>query len=167
VALLAFAGATALLDRRAWTLPGATLLLLAAILVAARLLPPRACTSAASVPPWWDLPARMAVATGFVLALTAGARYLGPQLSGLIAPFPVFGVVLAAFTQRRHGPAAATALVRGNVVGSLAFIAFFGVAGLVLGRLPLAAAYLLAALAAVAASGALFLAGAGAGPRRG
>ena len=154
--LLVFLAAVALCNRHVWSLGSAALLVLAAIVLASRLLPRPAVTAAPGPPPAWDLPARMLVATAFVLALTAGARALGPQLSGLIAPFPVFGVVLAAFTHHRQGPAAAASLLRGNVVGSLAFIAFFGVIGLGLGTGALAATYGLAALAALATSAATF-----------
>ena len=157
-ALLAFLGSTAALNRASWTLVSASLLLLAAIAAVHRLLPRRPFRAALALPPRWDLPARMAVATAFVLALTAAARTLGPQISGLIAPFPVFGVVLAAFTQHRQGPAAAARLLRGNVLGSLAFIAFFLVVGRGLIQWPAAGVYPLAALASIATGGAAFLA---------
>ena len=134
------------------------LCLLGAILVVPWLLGRGAAEVTLASPPRWDLPARMLVATGFVLALTGSARVLGPQLSGLISPFPVFSVVLAAFTQHRQGPAAAVRLLRGTVVGSLAFIGFFGVASPGLGRGPLPLVYGLATLAALAASLASFLA---------
>lgn len=145
-ALLAFLAGVAVLDRWIWTLGPAILLVLAAILTVARILPRRAVPVSAIAPPWWDLPARMVAATLFVLGLTTAARALGPQLSGLLAPFPVYGVVLAVFSHLRQGSPAATQLVRGNAVGSLAFVAFFTIAGVALVRLPLGAAYLLAAL---------------------
>jgi len=154
--LATFLALVALCQRHAWSLGSAALLVLAAIALARRFLPAQDGSAAQAAPPRWDLPARMLVATAFVLALTAGARALGPQLSGLVAPFPVFGVVLAAFTHHRQGPAAAASLLRGNVQGSVAFLAFFGVVGLGLGRGPLAATYGLAALAALATSAATF-----------
>ena len=163
--LLAFVAATALLDRVHWTLASAAVLLVAAIAVAHRLLPRGPAGAARAARPRWDLPARMLVATAFVLALTALARSLGPQLSGLIAPFPVFGVVLAAFTHVRQGPAAAARLLRGNVAGGLAFVAFFVVVGLGLGRGPLPAVYLMATLAALGTGAAVFLASRGRAPR--
>lgn len=149
-ALLAFVAATALLNRFTWALGPAALLVLAAALGVTWVLPRRAVAVAAAVPPRWDLPARMVVATLFVLGLTTAARALGPQLSGLVAPFPIYGVVLAVFTHVHQGPRAAAQLARGNALGSLAFVAFFVTAGLALGRLPLGAAYLLAALGSLA-----------------
>ena len=47
--------------------------------------------------PAWDLPARMLVATVFVVVLTTIAPLLGARLAGLLAPFPLYGSVLAAF----------------------------------------------------------------------
>lgn len=87
---------------------------------------PRA-TSAGSppVPPRWEIPLRMGAATGMVLAITGAAAALGPQLSGLLTPFPVYATVLAIFTQHSHSAAAAAALLRGVVLGSFAFGAFF------------------------------------------
>ena len=157
--LLAFIAATALLDCFSWTLATAAGLLVAAIVVAHRLLPRDAIVAARTGRPRWDLPARMLVATAFVLALTTLARSLGPQLSGLIAPFPVFGVVLAAFTHFRQGPAAAAGLLRGNVAGGLAFVAFFLVVGLGLGRGPAPEVYILASLASIGTGALVFLAG--------
>jgi len=87
---------------------------------------PRA-TSAGSPPvlPRWEIPLRMGAATGMVLAITGAAAALGPQLSGLLTPFPVYATVLAVFTQHAHSATAAAALLRGVVLGSFAFGAFF------------------------------------------
>ena len=158
-ALLVFVAATALLNCFSWTLAGAAVLLVAAIIVAHRLMPRAPFRTLPGGRPRWDLPARMLVATAFVLALTALARSLGPQLSGLIAPFPVFGVVLAAFTHHRQGPAAAAGLLRGNIAGALAFVAFFVVVGRGLGHGPVPAVYLLATLASLGTGAAVFLFG--------
>src|SRR5437588_10555263 len=54
-------------------------------------------------PPSWDTPLRMLVATAFVLGLTGAAAILGPQLSGLLAPFPMFTTILAVFTHHFQG----------------------------------------------------------------
>src|SRR2546426_12048672 len=67
----------------------------------------------------------MAVATALVLALTATAAVLGPKLSGLLSPFPVFATVLAVFTHRHAGAAATQRPVRGIVLSSFAFAGFF------------------------------------------
>ncbi len=129
------------------------LLLVLAILVISRLIPRRGLPPRAAPLPPWDLPARMAVATVFVLLLTTFANALGPQLSGLISPFPIFGTVLAVFTHRQQGPLAATQLLRGIVVGSGAFAAFFLIVGGFLPVLPGPLTYAVAALAALVVNG--------------
>ncbi len=158
VSLLAFCLGTVLLDAFPWSILSASLLLAAMILVVTRTLPRQEVPAAPVAPPRWDLPARMVVATAFVLALTATAQELGPRLSGLIAPFPIYGVVLAAFTHRHQGGRAAAQVVRGNAVGSVAFMTFFVIACWGLANLHLAVAYLLAALGAVAAGSLAILA---------
>ena len=108
--------------------------------------------------PRWDIPARMLIAATFVVLLTTFAATLGPQLSGLLTPFPVFSLVLSIFTHRQQGPQAAARMLRGVVLGSLAFGSFFLVAGALLpGAAPTVAAsvpiYLLATLVAVSLNG--------------
>jgi hypothetical protein len=99
--------------------------------------------------PWWDLPLRMTVAPAIILGVTTAAHWLGPALSGLLSPIPVFALVLGAFTHRAEGPEAAVDLLRGVVIGSFSFAAFFLVVGLGLERLGLAPTYGLATLVAL------------------
>lgn len=75
--------------------------------------------------PHWDLPARMLTATVFVVLLTEAAPYLGPHLTGLLAPVPIYASVLAAFAHQLQGPAAAAAVLRGLMVGLFAFMGFY------------------------------------------
>jgi hypothetical protein len=82
--------------------------------------------------PNWDIPARMLIAATFVVVLTSLAPKLGPQLSGLLSPFPVFGLVIATFTHHQQGARAAARMLRGIVLGSLAFGSFFLVVGALL-----------------------------------
>jgi hypothetical protein len=106
------------------------------------------------VPPAaWDLPARMVIAAAFVFGLTTAAAALGPRLSGLLSPFPVFGLILAAFAHRGQGPAAAARLLRGVVMGSYGFAVFFLVVALAVTRLPVAWTFVIAAAAALAVNG--------------
>jgi hypothetical protein len=76
-------------------------------------------------PPSWDLPARMVVATVFVIALTGSAGLLGPRLTGLLAPFPLYAAILTVFAHALDGAAAAASVLRGLLVGLVAFAAFF------------------------------------------
>ena len=75
--------------------------------------------------PWWDIPARMIVATTFVLALTAAAPALGAHLAGLLSPFPLYATVLAVFAHRLQGGDSAIGVLRGLVLGLFAFAGFF------------------------------------------
>jgi hypothetical protein len=61
----------------------------------------------------------------FVLLLTGIAPALGPRLTGLVAPFPLYAAVLAGFAHHVQGPASATGVLRGLLLGLFAFAAFF------------------------------------------
>lgn len=131
--------------------------LLVTIVLVLRLMPRAEGQETAIRIPAWDLPARMAAAAAFVLLLTASARALGPQLSGLLSPFPVFGLVLSVFTHRQQGGETAARLLRGLVVGSTAYTAFFLVVGLLLPAISIAPAYLAATFATLAVNMAAFM----------
>lgn len=110
-------------------------------------------SAATSVLPWWDLPARMLVATAFVVLLTGAAPTLGPQMTGLLAPFPVYATILAVFAQRQQGPAAAVGVLRGLLLGLFSFAAFFVTLALLLERAGIAVAFVCAVASALAAQG--------------
>jgi hypothetical protein len=97
----------------------------AAPVTALRLMPPRRDAEPVPRPLRWDLPARMAVATAFVLCLTALAGALGPRLAGLLAPFPLYAAVLSAFAHALSGASAAAGVLHGLLLGLFAFTAFF------------------------------------------
>ncbi len=125
------------------------LLLLLAIALILRLIPRYPAVVQTSRLPAWDLPARMAIAAAFVFLLTTFAARLGPQLSGLLSPFPVFAVILAAFTHQQQGGQAAARLLRGYVFGSLGYACFFLVVGTLLPAWGILWTYLLATILAV------------------
>lgn len=105
----------------------------AVLVVTLALLPRTPAALAPSSPaPNWDIPARMVIATAFVLALTAVATVLGPRLAGLIAPLPIYTSILAIFTQQLDGPDAAARFMHGVTLGLFAFSAFFVVLALLL-----------------------------------
>lgn len=100
--------------------------------------------------PWWDLPARAAATAALVLVVTGAAGLLGPELAGILTPFPVAVSVVCAFVLAEEGAAAVTVLLEGILRGLSGFAVFcFGVAVL-LPRLPPVAAFVLATSAAVA-----------------
>lgn len=110
----------------------------------------RGVSAARPTPPAWEIPLRMVAATAMVLAITGGASLLGPRLSGLLTPFPVYATVLAVFTQHFQGSHAATRLLRGVVLGSPAFAVFFLVVTIGLERWGLPATFGLALAVALA-----------------
>lgn len=120
----AFAAATAALDGLALPPALALPVVLAAFTLAHAALP-RSRASAASGPaPRWDLAFRVLATVVFVLVLTGAAGALGPQLSGLLAAFPVLASVLCAFMHAQQGPAAVADFLRGMVGGLGGFAAF-------------------------------------------
>jgi hypothetical protein len=125
--------------------------------VALRLVPVTKQTSTTLRAPRWDLPVRMATATAMVLLLTGLARAIGPQLSGLLSPFPVFAGIMAVFSHRLNGAASARQLLRGVLVGSLAFASFFLIVALLVTNLQLVWTYAIASLVAVGINGFLLV----------
>lgn len=100
--------------------------------------------------PRWDLPLRMTAATAMVMGITAAAAHLGPELSGLLSPFPVFTYVMAVFSHVQNGPQAVRQLMRGVIMGCYSAAAFFIVVSLLVRNAPLVWVYLAASAAAIA-----------------
>ena len=123
---IAFAVATVALTRLAPPLPVLAPVVFAVLAAAVRAMPrlPHA-GGMVTPPPSWDLPARMAVATAFVVALTGLAGVLGPRLTGLLAPFPLYAAILTVFAHALDGATAAVSVLHGLLVGLVAFAAFF------------------------------------------
>jgi hypothetical protein len=153
---LAFAATTYVLQFERLPVWPLTACVVAALFLALKLMP-RLRARRATVemePPSWDLPARMAAATAFVLLLTALAARLGPQLTGLLSPFPLYAGVLAGFAHAEQGAAAALQLLRGVLLGMFAFVGFFSVISLALVRDGLVFAFASATVAALVLQGA-------------
>jgi hypothetical protein len=123
--LLLFAAATWMLQQIAMPLVLVFVGVVAFLVIALRLLPDRTGLHAIAMPPWWDIPARMLIATAFVFLLTGLAPALGPRLSGLLAPFPIYATTLGVFTHHFQGAAATAHLLRGVVLGLFSFAGFF------------------------------------------
>jgi hypothetical protein len=134
-------------------------LIIVVLVISLLLMPLRGVpTSTRMTFPAWDLPARMVLATVLVVVLTSAAPLLGPRLAGLLAPYPIYGAVLAGFAHHLQGAASATAVLRGLLLGLFAFAAFFL---LLSGFLPygIAFAFSLAIAAALVVQGASLLVG--------
>ena len=80
--------------------------------------------------PAWDLPARMVAATSMVLLVTASARVLGPQLSGLLSPIPVLAWPLCIFVHALQRNDRTLAVLRGNLQGAYGVCVFYTVVGM-------------------------------------
>lgn len=72
-----------------------------------------------------DLPYRMITGMLLTLGVTAAAASLGEVWSGILAVFPIIGLVLAVFTHRADGAHQVAHMYRGMVRGLYSFGAFF------------------------------------------
>lgn len=154
-ACVAFAVVAAAVQPLALGLLGLAALVVVTLMLALRCLPGRPGAGPAGTPPRWDIPARMAVTTGLVVALTETAPVLGPRLSGVLATFPVYAAILTVFAHRAGSPAAVQVL-RGLLVGLLSFAGFFVALGGLIERLGVAGGFVAATAAALVIQAASF-----------
>jgi hypothetical protein len=124
---------------------------LMAVALTLKVLPraPAERLGAAADPPAWDLPLRGLSALALVLALTALADQLGAKLSGLLAPFPVVASVLAVFTHAQHGEEDLLRIMRGFVIGLVAYALFCFALAVSLSSLSIAESFTLAGATAL------------------
>jgi uncharacterized membrane protein (GlpM family) len=71
-----------------------------------------------------DLALRMAAGAILTLVVTYLSSAVGPKWTGLLAVFPLLGIVLCVSSQRAHGPEFVISLLRGMVLGRFSFAAF-------------------------------------------
>lgn len=154
-----FAVSTIVLNSLSLAVQGLFLVVILALVVSLFLMPPATDHRLPEVEfPRWDLPARMLLATVFVVALTSAAPLLGARLAGLLAPFPLYATVLAVFAHRVQGARAAVGVVRGLLLGLFAFACFFLTLSTLLPS-GIAAAFLSAIAVALVVQGASLVAG--------
>ena len=130
------------------------LVALFALTLALWLIPHRETVRAGVGAPWWDLPARMIVATTLVVALTAAAAFVGPKAAGAIASFPVFGAILTLFAHQAKGPVMASQVLRGMLLALFGFAAFFFLLGWLLPTAGILTAFVVATSSTFAAQAA-------------
>lgn len=136
----------------------AFIIVLCCLALTLKLLPANSSYASSVKPASWDTPLRMIVATAFVLALTSFASLLGPRLSGLLTPFPIYATILAVFTHYAQGGASARRLLRGLITGVFSFAVFFLVIAVLIVPLGIALTFGLATLLALTLHGvSLFL----------
>lgn len=102
---------------------------------------------------WWELPARITIATALIVAITAVAEEAGPLLTGLLLLIPASTSTVSSFVLARAGPAAVVRLLRGLAWGCFSFVSFFVVVGAAMDTMPTPLVFVLAGLAAVGCSG--------------
>lgn len=150
---LGFAAATVVVQcvglSLAWLVP-----IVIGALAAALVLMPRDSETVVPAPlPRRDIPARMVVTTAIVLLLTGFATVLGPQLTGLLATYPLYGAILAGFAHHLQGPGPAIRVLRGLLLGLFAFAGFFLVLALSIESAGIARAFTAAIAAALILQG--------------
>jgi hypothetical protein len=97
-----------------------------------------------------ELACRMGAGALLTLAVTQAAAPLGPAWSGLLAVFPILGIVLAVFSHRSQGPEFAAALLRAMATGLYSFVAFCFVLSVALPHVGVALAFTVATLSSLA-----------------
>ena len=158
-AAFAFAASTVALELLVLPALAFFVVIIVVIVVAMFLMPARSAPAGGRIDfPRWDIPARMVVATVFVVPLTSAAPVLGPRLAGLLAPFPLYAAVLAAFGHRIEGREGGVGVVRGLLLGLFAFASFFLALALLLPA-GIGLAFGVAVVAAVAVQAAALVAG--------
>lgn len=71
-----------------------------------------------------DLVSRMMAGALLTILVTSLSGWAGAKWSGLLAVFPLLGIVLSVSSHRAHGPAFVISLLRGMVLGRFSFAAF-------------------------------------------
>ncbi|WNC10617.1 hypothetical protein [Pseudomonas coleopterorum] len=126
VAALAFYVVAALLMNWLGSLPASIAVTLCLIVVLIMATSRTGERPAKPVPlPSWIIPMRMLTATLLLLLITAGAQWLGPVVSGYLAPIPIIAWPLAVFAHVQGGRQELAAIVRGNAIGAVGVIGFY------------------------------------------
>ena len=126
---------------------------LTTLLAAPRVFPPTPERPAGRVIGHAELVVRMLAGAVLTLTVTMAAGELGPRWSGLLAVFPILGIVLAVFSHRAQGAGFAIALLKSMAKGLYSFLAFCLVLALALPAMAMPAAFTVAVLASLAVQG--------------
>lgn len=128
------------------------------LLLVARLFPvvdtPETTTSSGSN--WKDVVIRIVAAVALIFAITEYAPALGPRLSGLLTPFPIYTSVMVSTIHRRQGIASASQFVRGATLSLFTPAVFWLMVGSTIVAWGVGASYALAIVAALVLHWALF-----------
>lgn len=122
--LAAYFSVVAVLNLIAPSLALAALVSVGSLLVGPRLFPRTTPAAPIVVSTYPEVACRMLAGATLVVLVTHFSESLGPQLSGLLAVFPVITSVLAVFSHWRSGYGCTVLLLRGLLFGLIAFAAF-------------------------------------------
>ena len=150
ISLAVFGAVTLFFDACRLPVEWQFLLIIPALFTIYRVMPPTAEIKV--LPrglPFWDIPARMIVATLFVLGLTGVSEKLGPHMTGLLAPFPLYVLILSVFAHYFDGPETVNRILKGMLQGMFSFIIFFMIIVKLIERLGIGMTFLLAITAAL------------------
>lgn len=150
--LTAFAAYTLAVTVLKWWSPSVTaaaLTVLGVLMLTPSLFPRMAGAPASAAARPNDLHLRMIAGAALVLFVTHFSMQLGPQLSGILAMFPVMSSVLTVFSHRQAGATFAVNLLRGTVLGYYAFASFCIVLSILLQSASVPTAFLSALACAV------------------
>lgn len=130
--------------------------IVAFLLMIWRLMPSGSIAHVLRQPPNWEITARIIAATTLVLLITEGATILGPHLSGLLTPYPIYATILGVFIHKFDGADACALFLRGVVVGIFTAAVFTFLVAFFVVQLGLLRTMSLALLAAMMVQGFLF-----------
>jgi hypothetical protein len=97
----------------------------------------------------FELPLRIVVATGVVVAITLAAPFIGPALAGLLTTMPIIASVVAVTAHAAGGRDQGIIAVRGHLIGTLSLGAFFVVVASLIEGIGLLPVYPLATAVAI------------------
>jgi hypothetical protein len=121
----AFGASTFAFEQISVPLPLVFLGVISSLVLVLLLWPPSSGQGSSAQAPAWATLGRMGMATSFVLLLTSTASLLGPHLSGLLSPLPIFATVFAVFAHKLQGGRPARQVLHGVVMSSFACAVFF------------------------------------------
>ena len=105
---------------------------------------------------WGDVAMRIIAAVALIFAITEYAPALGPTMSGLLTPFPIYTSVMVTSIHRREGAASASQFVRGAIVSSYTPALFWLIVGSTIVSWGIGVSYALAIIASIVLHWVLF-----------
>ncbi len=104
---------------------------------------------------WGDVTIRIVAAVALIFAITEYAPTLGPSLSGLLTPFPIYTSVLVSTIHRSEGVESAARFLRGATLSLFTPAAFWLVVGSTIVAYGVGVAYVSAIVVSLVLHGAL------------